>query len=231
MIVAHSFWDVSFLQLQQFHLTMLLPLVLLMFSLSSWRSLHRLFQIILAALLGMFLHETLTRWLLNINIALADIFERSGIVLIVLGIAVGIYYVRAQMAEKKLLSPYGQVVGLIGSGRDITRCKQDEERLRQLCQAVETMQLGVTVTDLKGKIVYTNPAEARMHGYAVHELLGKDLGVFAPAGFRRPMTIEQINSMKNLPEKALTSERMAVFSRSDSFQTCCAIVQVTRWPL
>jgi PAS domain S-box-containing protein len=60
--------------------------------------------------------------------------------------------------------------------------------------------MGVTITDLDGKILYTNPAEARMHGYAVHELLGKDLGVFAPVEFRRPMTIEQMNSMKHLRE-------------------------------
>ena len=40
--------------------------------------------------------------------------------------------------------------------------------------AVETMQLGGTVTDLRGRIVYTNPADASLHGYSPEELIGKD---------------------------------------------------------
>ena len=57
-------------------------------------------------------------------------------------------------------------------------------RLLQLEKAVETMQVGVTITDLDGKIVYVNPAEAAMHGYAAEELLGKPGSVFAPPRLR-----------------------------------------------
>ena len=53
-------------------------------------------------------------------------------------------------------------------------------RLLQLEKAVETMQVGVTITDLNGRIVYVNPAEAAMHGYTAGELLGKPGSVFAP---------------------------------------------------
>ncbi|GAK60342.1 PAS fold family [Candidatus Vecturithrix granuli] len=106
---------------------------------------------------------------------------------------------------------HGQVIGLVGTSRDITKRKQDEEKLHELCQAVETMQLGVTITDLKGTIIYTNPAEARMHGYPVEELLGKDLGIFAPVGFRRPMTIEQINSMKHLRQSINIKKDGSIF--------------------
>jgi len=35
------------------------------------------------------------------------------------------------------------------------------------------MQLGVTITDTEGMIIYTNAAEARMHGYSVEELIAK----------------------------------------------------------
>jgi PAS domain S-box-containing protein len=72
--------------------------------------------------------------------------------------------------------------------------------LHQLKIAVETMRLGVTITDIQGKILYTNPAEARMHGYCVEELLGKDLGILAPAELRNPMTPDQISQMKGLRE-------------------------------
>ena len=60
--------------------------------------------------------------------------------------------------------------------------KQEETDFREgnvlekrLGEAVETMPLGLTITDLEGKILYTNPAEAHMHGYTVDELLGQDL--------------------------------------------------------
>ncbi len=55
-----------------------------------------------------------------------------------------------------------------------------KSRLLQLEKAVETMQVGVTITDLDGRIVYVNTAEATMHGYAADELLGKPGSVFAP---------------------------------------------------
>lgn len=54
-----------------------------------------------------------------------------------------------------------------------------ETRLRLLEKAVETVNLGVTITDMKGKIIYVNPADARMHGYAVDELIGKEARMFA----------------------------------------------------
>ncbi|MDH3458881.1 MAG: PAS domain S-box protein, partial [Gemmatimonadota bacterium] len=63
--------------------------------------------------------------------------------------------------------------------RDITEHKRLERELRRLEKAVETTQLGVTVTDIEGKILYTNPAEAAMHGWSVDELLGRDVRVFA----------------------------------------------------
>jgi diguanylate cyclase (GGDEF)-like protein/PAS domain S-box-containing protein len=60
-------------------------------------------------------------------------------------------------------------------------------RLRQLEKAFETMQLGVTITDLERRIVYTNAADAHMHGWEPSELLGRDARVFAPPGNGREM--------------------------------------------
>jgi diguanylate cyclase (GGDEF)-like protein/PAS domain S-box-containing protein len=57
-------------------------------------------------------------------------------------------------------------------------------RMRRLEKAVETLELGVTITDTKGRIVYTNPAEAELHGYRVEELIGKDVSVFMPASWQ-----------------------------------------------
>jgi diguanylate cyclase (GGDEF)-like protein/PAS domain S-box-containing protein len=57
------------------------------------------------------------------------------------------------------------------------------EGLRRLQKAVETIELGVTITDVDGRILYTNPAEAAMHGYQPAELIGQHVGVFMPAGW------------------------------------------------
>ncbi len=70
----------------------------------------------------------------------------------------------------------------------------------ELGQAIEIMPVGVTITDVCGKILYTNPAEAEMHGYCVEELIGEDLGVFAPPELRHPLSLDELKGMKPLRE-------------------------------
>lgn len=72
-----------------------------------------------------------------------------------------------------------------------------EEQLAQLTKAVETMQLGVTITDVGGRIVFTNPADAAMHGYTVQELIGQSATIFAPGKQRRPLGIDELRVMKS----------------------------------
>jgi PAS domain S-box-containing protein len=69
---------------------------------------------------------------------------------------------------------------------DITSHKQAEEALRKLEKAVETTEVGITITDNDGRIVYTNPADAKMHGYTVDELIGQCLTIFAPPKQQEP---------------------------------------------
>jgi len=97
---------------------------------------------------------------------------------------------------------------VFGIFRDITRRKRIERELRRLQKAVETTQLGVTVTDTDGRILYVNPAEAEMHGWTVEELLDKDVRVFAADGASMPLSPSQL--------KAVTSwRREAVNVRKD----------------
>ena len=87
--------------------------------------------------------------------------------------------------------------------REVEERKRVEKSLRSLKKAIETIQLGITVCDTKGKIVYTNSAEARMHGYEADELIGKDVNVFAPSEIRRPMTLEEIIRNGNLVRESV----------------------------
>lgn len=65
--------------------------------------------------------------------------------------------------------------------KDITSIKKADEDLLRLKKAIETIPLGITISDKSGRIIYTNPAEASMHGYAVSELVGKKANTLAPS--------------------------------------------------
>ena len=71
----------------------------------------------------------------------------------------------------------GNVIGITGSGRDITERKRGEELLERLHQQNELILCsaaeGILGLDLQGKHTFVNPAAARMLGYEVEELLGR----------------------------------------------------------
>ncbi len=73
--------------------------------------------------------------------------------------------------------------------------KRTEERLRSFEKAVETMQLGVTITNIKGKILYSNSADAKMHGYQATDLIGKNVKTFSHKNLWNPMKLEQIKEI------------------------------------
>jgi PAS domain S-box-containing protein len=67
------------------------------------------------------------------------------------------------------------------------------QSLRMFEQALATMNLGVTITDVEGNILYVNPADARMHGYTAEELIGKSSRIYttdAPVIARAPDTVK-----------------------------------------
>ena len=85
--------------------------------------------------------------------------------------------------------------------------KRSIEQLRSLKKAVESMQIGVTITDLDGKIIYTNPSEAKMHGFYVEELIGKESRVFAPQDSWRPMGKDEIHRMESLTRETINTRK------------------------
>ena len=60
--------------------------------------------------------------------------------------------------------------------------QKDEDYLEVLKKAIDCLPIGtgITISDVHGKIIYTNAVEAEMHGYAPGELVGEDARILAP---------------------------------------------------
>lgn len=74
--------------------------------------------------------------------------------------------------------------------------KQVVNTLRSYEKALEAMQIGVTITDLEGNILYCNPADLAMHGYSAEEVEGKNVRIFAPVKSRKHLTVQDMSSLK-----------------------------------
>jgi diguanylate cyclase (GGDEF)-like protein/PAS domain S-box-containing protein len=91
-------------------------------------------------------------------------------------------------------------VRLAAAKRRATRieaARQAETASLAIKHAMDRMQLGVTITSLDGEILYTNEAEARMHGYKPEELIGQSVRVLSPPDSWNPLGPEQARNMKS----------------------------------
>ena len=85
--------------------------------------------------------------------------------------------------------------------------KRAEEGLLLMVKAVENTKTGITFADRDNVIRYTNPAEAKMHGYAQEELIGKSVRVFSPPGMGRPIAFEDMNAIKGWARESLNIKK------------------------
>jgi diguanylate cyclase (GGDEF)-like protein/PAS domain S-box-containing protein len=67
----------------------------------------------------------------------------------------------------------GQVIGVVGSARNVTEQRAAEERLRLASLVLENSSEALLVTDADNLIVDINPAFTRMTGYELSEISGK----------------------------------------------------------
>nr|MDA8174578.1 PAS domain-containing protein [Nitrospiraceae bacterium] len=81
------------------------------------------------------------------------------------------------------------------------------EHFELLNLAIESLPLGVTIIDINGKIVYANHAQAEMHGYESHELLGQHTKIFAPPDMWGPLEIKPFQDKSLFIRESLNNNK------------------------
>lgn len=100
----------------------------------------------------------------------------------------------------------GKAIRMIGSMQDVTKQKQEEQRLRLLETVITETKEAILITDTDTSkneipnIIYVNPAFAKMTGYKSTEVIGK-----SPVIFKGPKADEQefkklVKCIKNFKE-------------------------------
>ncbi len=82
-------------------------------------------------------------------------------------------------AYEPVLDKNGQIIGLAGAAKDITKQIKAEQGLRLLSKVFEDSSDPILITDLSGNIMDLNEATVEAYGYSREELLGKYIGIFA----------------------------------------------------
>jgi len=103
----------------------------------------------------------------------------------------------------------GKTTHYVAIKEDITKRKQTEALLYKLQKAVETTEVGITITDEQGRIVYINPADAKMHGYTVEELIGQRSNIFTTPDLRELSGFSQkdIDKLSNWKRERINVRR------------------------
>jgi diguanylate cyclase (GGDEF)-like protein/PAS domain S-box-containing protein len=68
----------------------------------------------------------------------------------------------------------GEVIGVVGSGRDVTQQKVIEEKLRLASMVLENSSEAMFITDAQKTILEVNPAFTLLTGYSAEDVIGKN---------------------------------------------------------
>ena len=83
---------------------------------------------------------------------------------------------------------------LLKAGKTANNLHEYERKLLLLREAVESLPIGITLTDGNGKIIYSNPAEALIHGYTVDELKKIEAAALGPLRLKKGISISDLQS-------------------------------------
>jgi len=83
----------------------------------------------------------------------------------------------------------------------------DNAMCKIMQDSLNSLPIGVTITDIEGKIIYTNKAEASMHGYTVEELIGNDARIMAPPHLWQRLAFEKLYEMGDWKRKTINIKK------------------------
>jgi len=112
-----------------------------------------------------------------------------------------------QLISKRRMDQFSRWNGAVVILRDVTEQERMIQQLQSFKLAVNSMQIGVTMTGLDRKILFVNPADAEMHGYDQSELLGRSARYF---GAPSPETMDD-----SWPDNLERWRRESVNKRAD----------------
>jgi PAS domain S-box-containing protein len=84
-------------------------------------------------------------------------------------------FIYLDVHKAPLFNHDGKLIGIVGSGRDITERKQSEKTISMLAQAIRSVSECVSITDMSDRIIYVNNAFLKIYGYEEQELLGRQI--------------------------------------------------------
>jgi len=91
----------------------------------------------------------------------------------------------------KLLYRKGELIGGMGIGRDISERKRIEKQLQMFSRAVESAYDSAVITDLRGEVLYANPAAGRIFSWHSGVLAGRNAEIFYPERRQTQWLIQQ----------------------------------------
>ncbi len=100
-------------------------------------------------------------------------------------------YTYLDVRKAPLYDKNGTLIGVVGSGRDITEQIKTNDQLRTLYRAFEQSQISIEITDKNANIEYVNPAFCKISGYNFDEIIGKNPR-FLKSGHTSPDEYKQI---------------------------------------
>lgn len=100
----------------------------------------------------------------------------------------------------------GKAIYFVAVIEDTTGRRRMEDGLSLFRTAMQSLPLGITITDLDGKVIFMNPAEARMHGYAVDELLGRSATILGLSEKWNGLTLREMISRNLIGDSPFTRD-------------------------
>jgi diguanylate cyclase (GGDEF)-like protein/PAS domain S-box-containing protein len=79
---------------------------------------------------------------------------------------------------------------LLRSSLNTLNLARSEAQLQLLKEAVDSLPIGITISDTNNRIVYLNPSEAEMHGYSLEELTNADVTKLADLNLDCEVSLE-----------------------------------------